>query len=139
MKNTIVSYVHRGQRIGQGLILLAAQFLLLSEAHAAIDLSGGASDIVNKIIYPLFDAMFMVLIAVSVIMVLWAAYLFVIAQDDAEKVTKARKTITYAAVAVVVALIAKGFPLLISSVFGGGGGVLPSRTTIPPYGTLPGS
>lgn len=119
MKNTLLSYIYRGQRIGQGLILVVGQLLFFSQAHAAITLNN-KDDIVDKIICPLFNTMFTVLIAVAIIMVLWAAYLFVIAQDDAEKITKARKTITYAAVAVVVALIALEFPFFISSVFEGG-------------------
>jgi hypothetical protein len=61
--------------------------------------------------------MFWILISLSVIMIMWAAYLYVTAGDDTEKVKRATKTITYAAVAIVVALLAEGFPVLISSMF----------------------
>jgi len=61
--------------------------------------------------------MFVVLMAIAVIMVLYAAYLYVIAGDDTERTTKARKTITYAAIAIIVALVAKGFPSLVGSLF----------------------
>lgn len=64
-----------------------------------------------------FNAMFYVLIAVSVIMVLWAAYLYATAQDDVEKTSSARNTILYAGVAIVVALLAKGFPIMIAGIF----------------------
>jgi hypothetical protein len=62
--------------------------------------------------------MFWVLIAVSVIMVMWAAYLFVTARDDAEQVTEAKKTRFYAAFGILAGLIAKGFPVLVGSIFG---------------------
>ena len=67
------------------------------------------------------DWMFYGLIVLSVIMVLISAFYFVTAGDDTEKVSKARKTITYAAIAIVVALIAKGFPALIASFIGASG------------------
>jgi uncharacterized membrane protein YidH (DUF202 family) len=63
--------------------------------------------------------MFFILIGLAVIMVLWAAYLYVIAQEDTEKTNKARRTLTYAAVAIIVALLAKGFPMVVASIFGG--------------------
>lgn len=66
---------------------------------------------------PIVNAMFWVLITISIIMVLWAAYLYVIAGDDSEKPTTARRMLLYAAIGIVVALIAKGFPLIVSSVF----------------------
>jgi hypothetical protein len=59
-----------------------------------------------------------VLIIVCTIMIVWAAYLYVIGGDDTEKVTKARQTITWAAVGLGVALIAKGFPELVASLVG---------------------
>jgi Type IV secretion system pilin len=67
------------------------------------------------------DWMFYGLIVFSVIMVLVAGYYFATAGDDTEKVSKARKTITYAAIAILVALAAKGFPALIASFIGASG------------------
>ena len=55
-----------------------------------------------------FNAMFGVLIFVSVIMVMWAAYLYVTARDDAEQVTEAKKALFYAALGIVAALLATG-------------------------------
>jgi hypothetical protein len=54
-------------------------------------------------------------------MVLWAAYLYVIAADDTEKPTQARKMILYAAVGIVIALLAKGVPQIVGSLFGQSG------------------
>jgi TRAP-type C4-dicarboxylate transport system permease small subunit len=61
--------------------------------------------------------LFYILIVFSVIMVLIAGFRYLTANGDPEKVSKATKTITYAAIAIVVALIAKGFPTLIGSFF----------------------
>lgn len=66
---------------------------------------------------PIISSMFWVLIIISIIMVLWAAYLYVTAGDDTEQVHKATKTITYAAVAIVVAFLAVGFPYVVASIF----------------------
>ena len=75
------------------------------------------TDLVTKVICPTVDAMFYILMAVSTVMIMWAAYLFVTAEDDAEKVSKARKTITYAAIGIVVAFLAKAFPEILYSTF----------------------
>jgi cytochrome bd-type quinol oxidase subunit 2 len=82
--------------------------------------SGQPSELGSALFCPIDNWMFFVLLAVAVIMLLWAAYTYVTAGDDTEKVHRATKTITYAAVAVVVALVAKGFPYLVMSIFPGG-------------------
>lgn len=89
-------------------------------AHAVTAAPVIISDINNaggSLFCPIMDWMFWVLIAIAVIMVMWAAYTYLTAQDDTEKVSKAGKTLTYAAVAILVALIAKGFPYLVMSIF----------------------
>ena len=59
---------------------------------------------------------FWIVIVISVIMVLVAAFDYVTAGDDTEKTTRARKRLTYAAVGIAVALIAAGFPSIVASV-----------------------
>ena len=66
---------------------------------------------------------FWIVITISVIMVLYAAYTYVTATDNSEKTERARKTLTYAAVGIAVALIAVGFPHLIGDIFPGGAAV----------------
>ena len=66
----------------------------------------------------IFTWMFWILISVSIIMIMWAAYLFVTGKDDAEQITQAKKTIFYAMFGVLAGLIAKGFPVLVASIFG---------------------
>lgn len=70
---------------------------------------------------------FWIVIVISIIMILFSAYTYVTARDDQEKTSKARKTLTYAAVGIAVALIAGGFPTLIASVF-------PGNPDIPSFG-----
>jgi Type IV secretion system pilin len=58
-----------------------------------------------------------ILLAISVIMVLVAAFDYVTAGDDAEKTTRGRRRLTYAAVGIAVVLIAYGFPQIIATIF----------------------
>lgn len=88
------------------------------EASATITLTD-YHDINPNILCPIAAAMFNILIAVASIMVLYAAYLYVTGRGDPEKMAKAHKTITYAAVGVVVALLAKTFPTIVASIVGG--------------------
>jgi hypothetical protein len=59
-----------------------------------------------------------VVIIISVIMVVYAAFEYATAAGDAEKIATGRKTITYAAVGIVVALCAAGVPSIVNSIFG---------------------
>jgi len=68
----------------------------------------------------LFGWMFWILISVSVIMIMWAAYLFVTAKDDEEQVSEAKKSMFYAALGIVAGLLARAFPLVIASIFPNG-------------------
>jgi heme/copper-type cytochrome/quinol oxidase subunit 2 len=61
--------------------------------------------------------MIWILLAVAIIMIVMAAFEYVLAGDDTEKTTKARKTLTYAAVGIAVVLLAYGFPAIVASVF----------------------
>ena len=82
------------------------------------------SDIPTQILCPIANTMFLILITVSTIMVLYAAWIYVISRGDDEEISKARRTITYAAVGIVVALLAKGFPTVVASVVGGNSGIV---------------
>lgn len=61
---------------------------------------------------------FYTVIIITVIMVVYASFLYVTAGDDTEKTTKARRTLTYAAVGVAVSLLAVGFPNIILGLAG---------------------
>ncbi|HEX4104177.1 MAG TPA: hypothetical protein VHZ04_01715 [Candidatus Paceibacterota bacterium] len=72
------------------------------------------------IICTIINWIFWLLIVLTIIFVLVAAFRYLTAAGDPEKVKKAGQTLLYAAIAVIVALIAKGLPLLVSSFIGGG-------------------
>jgi hypothetical protein len=55
------------------------------------------------------------LIVLSVVMFLVGGYRYVTSGGDSEKVSSANKTLLYAAVAVVVALVAAGMPYIVNS------------------------
>ena len=100
--------------------LLGGVLAMTAYAQSAPTIANNDSDLGGDLFCPIINWMFFILLGVAVIMIMWAAYLYVTAGDDTEKVHRATKTITYAAVAIIVALLAKGFPLLIGSVFTSG-------------------
>ncbi|HUC02192.1 MAG TPA: hypothetical protein VMA75_04845 [Candidatus Paceibacterota bacterium] len=57
-------------------------------------------------------------IIISVLMAVFAAYEYATAGDDTEKTAKGRKTLTYAAIGVLIALIATGVPAIVVSLLG---------------------
>ena len=63
---------------------------------------------------------FWLVIVFSIIFTLVAAFRYLTAGGNPERVKAAGSTLLYVVVGIVVALIAKGFPLLISSFFGAG-------------------
>jgi len=63
------------------------------------------------------SAMFWILLSLSVVFAIVAAYKYLTSGGDTEKVSGATKTLTYAAVAVAVALLAKAIPLVIANLF----------------------
>lgn len=67
--------------------------------------------------------LFTFLIVLTVIFVLIAAFKYLTAAGDPEKVKSAGNTLVYAAVAVVIALFARGLPLIIGNFVGSGTGV----------------
>jgi len=98
------------------LISLASfAFPLLAFAQTIQNSQGAHDEICN-----VFNWMFWVLMAVSVIMVMWGAYLYAAAGGSDEQITQAKNTILYAAIGVLAALLARGFPLVVASIFPNG-------------------
>ncbi len=64
------------------------------------------------------DWLFVILMIFAVIMLLWAAFLYLTAGDDEEKLKKAKSIIIYAVIAVVIAIVANGVPTLIRTFLG---------------------
>ena len=61
---------------------------------------------------------FGVAILVSVVMVLYASYLYMTSSGDANKISQAHKTWIYAGVGIAVALIAGGLPSIVAEIMG---------------------
>jgi len=108
-----------------GAAAVVTQALFAGIAHAGnlpgIDiLSSGApiDTAVTVVVCEVAFYMFWILIALSVVFVLIAAYKYLTSSGDENKVSGATKTITFAAIAIVVALLAKGLPPLVGSLVG---------------------
>lgn len=65
------------------------------------------------------NVIFTILIIVVIVFVIISAFKYLTAGGDPEKVKAANYSLIYAAIALVVALIAKGFPLIVSRFFTG--------------------
>lgn len=64
---------------------------------------------------------FTILIILAVIYILWAAWLYLSSSGDEEKIKKANHQLFYAAIAIIVAILARGAPFFIANVTGAGG------------------
>ena len=67
--------------------------------------------------------LFTFFIILSIVLVLGAAYYILTSSGDPERVKSGNAAILYAVLAIVLALFARGFPLIIGSLFAGGTGV----------------
>ncbi len=105
------------------LTVFAAQLLLVASANAQSQLPGLAPTqvgnvpgFVTYVMCQIAYVMFLLLIPLSVVFVLIAAYEYLTSGGDENKVSDATKKITYAAVAITVALLAKAFPYVVANV-----------------------
>ena len=71
-------------------------------------------------IQTVFNVVFGVLIMVASFMLLYAAFEYITAQGNEEKLGKAKNMIVYAIVAIVVGIFAWGLPRVVIGFFGGG-------------------
>jgi chromate transport protein ChrA len=86
-----------------------------AQSQAILITSGMA---LRGVLCNIFNLIFWVLIAVSTVIVLLGAFMYTTAQGDSEKVSKATKMITYAAIGIVVALFAQKVPTITAHFFG---------------------
>lgn len=75
---------------------------------------------IQNLAYTVLNWIFWGLIVFSVVMALVAAYKYVTSGGEPEKVRSAGKTLMYAAIGVVVALLASAIPIIIGTFFGVG-------------------
>ncbi len=67
------------------------------------------------------NLLFTVLIIAAIIFIIIAAFNYLTAGGDPEKIKKASNQLLYAAIAVAVALFSKAIPLVVANLFGGQG------------------
>jgi hypothetical protein len=69
-------------------------------------------------IYTVTDWFFFIILAIAVIFILVGAFMFVTAGGSPEKTMMARNYLIYAAIGIIVALIAKAIPAIAKSIIG---------------------
>lgn len=109
--------------IGVGLVL--ALSLVALTAFAATPHPPGAGPVpqttindvagIYALINTIFGILFWLLIVLASVFIIWAAFLYLTAGGDPEKIKTANKIVIYAAVAVVVAVLAKAIPTVVCS------------------------
>jgi hypothetical protein len=114
----------RKEAIGTGVTVLFSLFAATAFATPGAPISTGIPVLSNAagataLLCNIMGVMFWILISCSIIMVLWGAYLYVFAGDDAQRPSQAKMALLYAVIGIVVALGAKGFPLVVASIFPG--------------------
>ncbi len=77
---------------------------------------------VIKVIERITRILLVVLIVLAVIFIIMAAFKYLTAGGDSEKVAAANKQILYAAIAVAVGLLATAVPRVVGSILGGDAG-----------------
>jgi hypothetical protein len=106
------------------IVLFAVPLLALAQAGPAQQPSGFTTPPQSNIstlqmilndICGVFDWMFYFLIALSVVFIVIAAYRYLTASGNPEKVKSANSTIIYAAIAVAVALLAVAIPSIVAN------------------------
>jgi hypothetical protein len=114
-----------GKALAFSAVAFFVPFIALAQVPPAPIAAPGQIANINQIlslasICAIINWIFWLIIIFSIIFTLGAAFKYLIAAGDPERVKAAGTSLLYVAVAIIVALIAKGFPLIISSFFGGG-------------------
>jgi type IV secretory pathway TrbL component len=74
----------------------------------------------TNVICKIVGIMLQVFLILAVAMIIYAAYLYATARGESEQVSKAHKTLTWAVVAIMVAVLASAIPTIVSTFVGGG-------------------
>jgi Type IV secretion system pilin len=120
--NKVLKFVKEFGIPAVSLLLPLTTFAQLQGPGVSAPVSGISSiGAVQSTLCQVVNWMFYLLIVFAVVMVLVAAFKYLTAAGDPEKVKSASHTLLYAAVAVIVAIIAKAFPSLIGSFIGQSG------------------
>src|SRR5882724_5566755 len=76
---------------------------------------------VKGLLCNIFGWVFTFFVIIAIFFVLYAGFKYLTAGGEEEKVHEANRTLIYAVVAIVVALLARSVPLIIANFVGGGG------------------
>lgn len=94
-------------------------------------LKGGASDF-TSLVKIIAQWIFNLAIPIAVAMIVYSGILFLTAQGEPGKVTKAKEVLKYAVIGLAIILVGSGFVTLIKSVLELGSGTPPPSSGIPP-------
>ena len=94
----------------------SAQLVAPDAPQTNITSINGVFQLVNDI----FNILFWMLIVLAGIFIIWAAFSYLTAGGDPEKVKQANRRVIYAAVAVVVGVLAKAIPSVVCSFISSG-------------------
>jgi hypothetical protein len=102
-------------------LLLAVSFLALpvyGQTPGSLTAPAPAGNIntvddVFVLINQIFNILFWLLIVLAALFIIWAAFTYLTAAGDSEKITKANHRVIFAAVAVVVGVLAKAIPTVV--------------------------
>lgn len=105
--------------------LAALPYLALAQVNVPNSPINSINSIIgsNGLICKAFGYLFALLIIVAVIFVVVAAFKYLTAAGDPEKVKGANHQLIYAAIAIAVALIARAVPLIVGSFIGASTGI----------------
>jgi len=101
------------------LILASASLLILPAIVLANDIEGAPTVDIMEVIARMTDWAFDILMAMAIFCIIVAAFYFVTAGGDSQKVTMARTWLTYTFIGVAVALAARGIVALIRAAITG--------------------
>ena len=103
--------------------LSTAALFALPVMTLAVDLNQfptpqGTLTTITDLVNPILDLMWKVFIALAFIMVFVAAFLFIVANGDATKLTAARQALIWAAIAIGIGIASFSIPLIITNTIG---------------------
>ena len=84
--------------------------------------------------YRIANYVFYIVIPIAVIAIIWSGILFLSAGDSEERVTKAKRSITYSVIGLAIALVGGGFVTLIQDITGGN--VSTAQAVVDAFGRL---
>lgn len=101
--------------IGFVLILLAKGFAAVIADVIGVGGNAGATQSVLTSLDRLIGWVFTFFMVAAVFMVLYAAYLYLTAGGESEKVTQANRTLLYGAIAIAIAVLSKSIPIIVKN------------------------